>query len=738
MANTASQVETWSSFYDSNKEEIPTLQAAYEMSFKTYDTMTQALNQLGEELVVRMATLPHNFVLLPGSSNQGKILLLHHCFTVSEPGERPILVGVNGNRYSSPFKAFDPDEATARLKPPTAITQTPRISTRSKPAGSESKHFIPTLRQFLEVEYESDFQALAGNDNGEEVETLAEWPTSFLLHPEVFACLEGIKEIRAREAAIVIIKAIVQAYDPAKDGDAQRNGSSSSHDNSNRDESQEADITRNGLELSAPATGCYRLLVFLWAISNAMGTKVETDDPPESKITDARMILTRQELMPAIRPAPAQPSGIGGFATDPATMPALVQNLNAMTEHALRTAKREEHETSMISRLSSEQSELFTLLSAKDWHDYKPELSGFAKQLLADRDPFKAMNLITSETRGWRGTVGRRGITQFFCMGYAATDIETQPGGFTIFMFRPKNATQPLSQAALKQLLRHLLGDTKVDDDTVVYFAQNDFYLPDSIDRLEVQLQTCIQFLDLITAEKGIASEGYSEGLRLLRDNRQAFETVQAKDDRFSIKVAYLLDRIFQSFVNQLARHRSSPTPIRSAKRRLKNLQEDDVNEALRQIRFGIAPAIHLPASISDPSSSSPRQTDRSNRTDDRSNRTDDRSNRPDDRKKSAASLSDRAARKPESNSNVIEDWKVPTGKRYGDFFNPVKFPENTKGWPKFLHHNPDKPRQAALCMRFQCDGKCHSECNFSHVDPYKIPKPIKDEITSRLHLIFS
>jgi hypothetical protein len=158
--------------------------------------------------------------------------------------------------------------------------------------------------------------------------------------------------------------------------------------------------------------------------------------------------------------------------------------------------------------------ELFRLLSANDWRDYKPQFSGFAQELLAGRDTFKAMNLITSETRGWRGTVGRRGITQFFCMGYAATDIETQPGVFTIFMFRPKNAAQPLSQAALKQSLRHLLGDTKVDDDTVLYFAQNDLYLPNSINRLEVQLQTYIQFLDLITASKGIASEGYSEGLR--------------------------------------------------------------------------------------------------------------------------------------------------------------------------------------------------------------------------------
>jgi hypothetical protein len=192
----------------------------------------------------------------------------------------------------------------------------------------------------------------------------------------------------------------------------------------------------------------------------------------------------------------------GAFAGDPAAMPALIQNLNAMAKLALQSAKREEHK---ISRLFRKQSELFTLMSAKDWRDYKPDLSGFAKQLHADRDPFKAMNLITSETRSWRGTVRRRGITQFFRMGYAATDIKTQLGGFRIFMFRPKNMAQPLLQAALKQSLCHLLGDTKVDNDTVLYFAQNDFYLPDSIDCLEIQLQTCIQFLDLITATKGIA-----------------------------------------------------------------------------------------------------------------------------------------------------------------------------------------------------------------------------------------
>jgi hypothetical protein len=279
MANTTSQVETWSSFYRHKKEEIPTLQACSDMSFEDYDTMTQALNQLGDKLVLRMATLPHNFILLPGSSTQGKILLLHHCFTVSEPGERPILVGINEDRYSSPFKAFDPNDATVSLKPPTVVELTPRIATRGKPIDSQNKNFIPTLKQFLEVDDENHFMGLSGDDTGQEVQTLVDWPTSFLLHPEVFTCLVGVKEIRAREAALILIRAIIQAYNPAREQSNQNQRSTSS--NSQDDESHGADHEPQiSLEFSEQATKCYRLLGFLWAISNGMGTETQIDDPP--------------------------------------------------------------------------------------------------------------------------------------------------------------------------------------------------------------------------------------------------------------------------------------------------------------------------------------------------------------------------------------------------------------------------------------------------------------------------
>jgi hypothetical protein len=41
----------------------------------------------------------------------------------------------------------------------------------------------------------------------------------------------------------------------------------------------------------------------------------------------------------------------------------------------------------------------------------------------------------SSQTRSWRWMVCKQGITQFFCMGYAALDVKVWSRGFTIFMF---------------------------------------------------------------------------------------------------------------------------------------------------------------------------------------------------------------------------------------------------------------------------------------------------------------
>jgi hypothetical protein len=69
---------------------------------------------------------------------------------------------------------------------------------------------------------------------------------------------------------------------------------------------------------------------------------------------------------------------------------------------------------------------------------------------------------------------------------------------------------------------------------------------------LEIQLQTCINFLDILTANKGIAYEGYSYGLRCLKRNWLMFQSLFDQDHLFGVWMGYFLDRVFQTFISKL------------------------------------------------------------------------------------------------------------------------------------------------------------------------------------------
>jgi hypothetical protein len=98
-----------------------------------------------------------------------------------------------------------------------------------------------------------------------------------------------------------------------------------------------------------------------------------------------------------------------------------------MTENQLKETERETKKRSMTSRFSIEAADMFTLLSAKDWSDKKPKLNLFTEKLTKDKDAMKALNLIASCTREWKGIVSKKGLTQFFTTGYAALEVSIQP-----------------------------------------------------------------------------------------------------------------------------------------------------------------------------------------------------------------------------------------------------------------------------------------------------------------------
>jgi hypothetical protein len=715
----------WTEYYNANEEKIGDLKELNETPPNSFETITNNLILQPGELALEVATHPYNFILLSGTPASKKVQMVHHCFTTRDRDRSSIITGVAGDMKTAPLKSFYPREATANLV-------NPRTSGRS----STSRTHIPSIEQFLTCKSIDEFTQLNGrNDDQEKIENISNKPVMFWIHPSIFYILDGNREILATDAGIRIIESLKKNCRDERSDDSTKN---SIDDETEKSPSPNVDET---LTVTETARGYHGLVVFLWALSNGMGSNVNLFDPPGSSQMDAKGQQVILEIFQGKQNSRTSNPNVDYNARPQTETPdrlsnALIEHVKAMTDSTLKSIEREDLKKSMLSRLSGEAADLFILLSAKDWNDDRPRIHSFARQLLADKDMMKAVNLVTSETRAWRGSVSSRGLTQFLSTGYAATDVNIQPGGFTIFMFRPKTTSTTISRSTVEQNIRSMFGDGKLNDDTIKYFAKHEFYLADSVENLEIQLDTCVEFLDLMTVHRGIASEGFARGLRYLKTYRSAFQNMQAADHLFVVKVAYFLDRVFQDFINDLGNNRLTgdlPGTIAAAKQDLEREQTNLIHTILGQIKVGVAPPIQLPASLL--SSQVKMETDAPSSS---SSRTPTNDRRSPEKKvdKDKADKNKERMEKPHKLLVIKEDWILPKGKTYGNFFNKKKFPDNVQNWPVVKHHIQERGN-APLCMRYQSTGLCKWGCTFAHVKPSSLPVEIQNAVTERLHQIF-
>jgi hypothetical protein len=225
-----------------------------------------------------------------------------------------------------------------------------------------------------------------------------------------------------------------------------------------------------------------------------------------------------------------------------------------------------------------------------------------------------------------KGRVCEKGVIQFLSVGYGAIDITLRPSGFTIFMFHPERATAGRSTKVVLQSIRSMFGEKSVDEEAVKYYTTQDYYLADNLRDFEHQLETCVEFLDLLTHKSGITSEGYRYLLSCIQDEYSTFRNLFTNDRHFGVKLGYMADRVFQNFLGKFLRYKDRPSPIESARRRLKGRQLDDIDGVLKGIDFGVTPNIHLPESLN------PSSRGRNHNEDDRRHR-DDQRYREDDRR---------------------------------------------------------------------------------------------------------
>jgi hypothetical protein len=406
----------------------------------------------------------------------------------------------------------------------------------------------------------------------------------------------------------------------------------------------------------------------------------------------------------------------------------MMKNLTAITASHLKRDAREDKKKSMLSRLAPEAAKLFDLLSARDWRDSNPRMNRFVKDLVADKDSHRASGVMFTRTKRWSGEISDKGLLNFFANGFAANDIQESPGGFTIFMFRPITAKVPKDRKDRRQQVRAMFGSTELDEEAVKYYAENDFFLPESLADLEEQIHTCIKTLELFTEQDGIAVEAFTHGFEMIQRDRRIFKNLLQADPQFAVKFAYLLDRVFQNFIDKLGNFYQVRDPIRRAKRSLKYSQSEQIKRAMIGYEVGTIPNLLLPSSLRVESKVDHIQRDPSNKKE-RTKEKDIPKSRADQVKKTDL---------PSENPGLEQDWKLPEGKRYKDYFDSrdTDGKANTIDWPKFPHHKSGVNKR--LCLKYQTTGSCLSSCYLAHVDPRTMVNETKKTISDRFKAIYA
>jgi hypothetical protein len=276
----------------------------------------------------------------------------------------------------------------------------------------------------------------------------------------------------------------------------------------------------------------------------------------------------------------------------------MIKNLTAITASHLKRDAKEDKKRSMLSHLAPKAAQLFDLLSAKDWSNSDPKMNPFLKDLIFDKDSHRASGIMMTPAKKWSGEISDKCLLSLLANGFAMTDIQEPPGGFTIFMFRPITARISGNRKDRRQQVKLMFGHAELDEEPIEYYTERGFFLPKTLSKLEEQIYTCGKALKLLTEREGIAAEGYLHGLDMIQKGWRLFKNFISSDPLFAVKFAYLLDRVFQNFVDRLGDFYKDRKPIRRARSLLEHSQKQATERAMIGYEVSAPPRLFLPNSL--------------------------------------------------------------------------------------------------------------------------------------------
>jgi len=254
-----------------------------------------------------------------------------------------------------------------------------------------------------------------------------------------------------------------------------------------------------------------------------------------------------------------------------------------------------------------------------------------------------------------------------------------------------------------------------------------DLFLPKNVHHLEIQLETAMKMLDVLTVPDGCASASLYAALRFVKRNSSHIARLISLDKMLAVKIAYQLDTELQKFFSLVSDHEGD----------ISTIDEDDATYARDQLRFWLyglevnrAPSVMLPEELGGGSQAFKNYQGRG--YDDRSE--DGLSGEAEPKKKraktGAQAASSESSNERTTNGHIFADWALPKGKNYSAVFKD----DNLKGWP--VVKQPGGPRKS-LCCKFQAKGNCRARCGYAHVYHHEVDEATKKAIGERFKSIY-
>jgi hypothetical protein len=227
------------------------------------------------------------------------------------------------------------------------------------------------------------------------------------------------------------------------------------------------------------------------------------------------------------------------------------------------------------------------------------------------------------------------------------------------------------------------------------------------VHKLQIQVETFRNLLELLTCHDSVVTQGLSVVLREFKTHYTMIQEMFVTVPQFGLKFLYSLDRQIQRFLEQV----SSLKVVAATHHSLRRFLTQKAETLLEAIADGIAPSIMLPASLSRPANakSTPKEPVGANT----GGSTDKAKEKEKDKQ---------LPKGPVSNPTVNPTWAMPAESTYEGLFQAPS--PNLGGWP--LIKDPRHKRPKPLRIRYQALGKCQANCYLGHIQKNQMtPKDV-------------